>query len=175
MAKLTVNRDDLEMAFDISDYQAEGYLDTQTGQVIVITEDISYYLNDDDYEANTSVEDVLKAIESRNGELPDWIRSALAEFISIKQDTIERYLELPPRVSSDGYADMENYIASLSDPHLKEVLSVAIEGKGAFPRFKDMLFNYPDTRTAWFEFERQQKDERMLAWLRGNDIDAELV
>lgn len=173
MAKIKVNQSDLEMAFDINDYESEAFLDTQTGAVITIYEDISSPLSDADYDDTTPIEAILAQIEEESGELSDWIREAVTELIAIKRDNDGRYLEIGRQDSPTGYGDMEDYIDTLDDPHLQELLSVAIQGSGAFRRFKDTLLRYPDARTAWFEFERQQKGERMLAWLRANDVDAE--
>lgn len=172
MTKLKVNRDDLEIAFDINDYDSEAYIDCQTGRVITIYKDFSVDL-DDVADDDRPLETILAEIEEESGELMDWVREVVSELIVIRRDKDERYLEIPSQNSRTGYQDMEDFIDTLTDPHQQELLSVAIQGSGAFRRFKDTLFRYPDTQTAWFEFERQQKDERMLAWLRANNVDAE--
>jgi hypothetical protein len=46
---------------------------------------------------------------------------------------------IPKQDSRDGYQDMQEYIWSLEDEHLRELLEVAIQGSGAFRRFKDVL------------------------------------
>lgn len=51
---------------------------------------------------------------------------------------------------------MEDFIATMEDEHLAELLEVAIQGKGAFRRFKDVLARYSEEREVWFRF----KDER---------------
>ena len=51
---------------------------------------------------------------------------------------------------------MEDFIATVEGERLAELLEVAIKGKGAFRRFKDVLLNYPEERVRWFEF----KDDR---------------
>ena len=43
---------------------------------------------------------------------------------------------------------MEDFIATVRNPHLRELLEVAIMGRGAFRRFKDVLYNYPTRRSA---------------------------
>ena len=54
-----------------------------------------------------------------------------------------------------------------------ELLEVAINGKGAFRRFKDVLLNYPEERERWFQFKDDRMKERALEWL--DDIDVTLV
>jgi len=50
---------------------------------------------------------------------------------------------------------------------------VAINGKGAFRRFKDVLLDYPEEREEWFQFKGAKVQERALEWL--NDIDVSLI
>lgn len=64
---------------------------------------------------------------------------------------------------------MEDFIATVEGERLAELLEVAIKGKGAFRRFKDVLLNYPEERERWFEFKDDRMRERALEWL--DDID----
>ena len=41
---------------------------------------------------------------------------------------------------------MVRFAASVSNPHLCELLGVAVRGRGAFRRFKDVLTRYPAER-----------------------------
>jgi hypothetical protein len=69
--------------------------------------------------------------------------------------------------------NMQAFIATVEDDHLSELLEVAINGKGAFRRFKDVLLNYPEERERWFQFKDDRMKERALEWL--DDIDVTLV
>ena len=60
---------------------------------------------------------------------------------------------------------MQAFIATLEDDHLAELLEAAINGKGAFRRFKDVLLNYPKEREKWFEFKDDRIQEQALEWL----------
>jgi hypothetical protein len=74
--------------------------------------------------------------------------------------------ELIPRVEShEAYGDMEDFIATAKDEHLADLLQVAINGKGAFRRFKDVLLRYPEERERWFKFKDDRMRERALEWL----------
>lgn len=44
-------------------------------------------------------------------------------------------------------------------------MTVAINGKGAFRRFKDVLLRYPEERERWFRFKDERMQERALEWL----------
>ena len=51
---------------------------------------------------------------------------------------------------------------SVEDEHLRELLEVAIQGAGAFRRFKDVLFRYPSAQENWFKFRDERELQRML-------------
>jgi hypothetical protein len=70
----------------------------------------------------------------------------------IKED-FDRYERIPKAESHEGYEDIVDFIATVKDEHLAELLEVAINGKGAFRRFKDILLNYPEERERWFRFK----------------------
>ena len=89
----------------------------------------------------------------------------------IEEDS-DRYERIPKAESHEGYQDMVDFIATVDNEHLAELLEVAINGKGAFRRFKDVLLNYPEERERWFQFKDERMEERALEWL--DDIDVVL-
>jgi len=89
------------------------------------------------------------------------------------EEELDRYEPIPKAESYEGYRDMQAFIATVEDGHLAELLEVAINGKGAFRRFKDVLLNYPEERERWFKFKDDRMEERALEWL--DDIDVTLV
>ena len=87
----------------------------------------------------------------------------------IDEDT-ERYEQIPKAESHEGYEDMEDFIATVEDERLVELLEVAIEGKGAFRRFKNVLARYPEEGERWFRFKDDKIKERALEWLESIGI-----
>jgi hypothetical protein len=47
---------------------------------------------------------------------------------------------------------MERFIASLDDEDIADRLAIAIDGRGAFRRFKDTLSRWPELMTRWHAF-----------------------
>ena len=88
-------------------------------------------------------------------------------------EELDRYELIPKAESYEGYRDMQAFITTVEDDHLSELLEVAINGKGAFRRFKDVLLNYPEERERWFKFKDDRMEERALKWL--DEIDVTLV
>jgi predicted nucleotidyltransferase len=92
-------------------------------------------------------------------------------------DDPERLIAIEPEPSSEGYGDMQDFIARVSDPRAREFLERAIAGRGAFRRFKDTLFEFEDLREAWFALRDARAERRALGWLRAHrlisDADAD--
>jgi hypothetical protein len=86
------------------------------------------------------------------------------------EEEFDRYEPIPMVESHEGYRDMQDFITTVEDEHLVELLEVAINGKGAFRRFKDVLLNYPQERERWFKFRDDRMEERALEWLESIDV-----
>ena len=84
-------------------------------------------------------------------------------------------MEIPKQDSRDDYEVMEDFAETVTDAHLRDLLAVALHGKGAFRRFKDVLLNFPAERQRWFEFEGQRTRKVIEAWAQeeGVEIDFE--
>nr|WP_255426740.1 UPF0158 family protein [Pseudonocardia sp. C8] len=67
--------------------------------------------------------------------------------------------------SRQGYRDMEAFIDSRTDPERAERLSIAIQGRGAFRRFKDVLSRSPGEVEEWHSFSDERQRGRTRAWL----------
>jgi Uncharacterised protein family (UPF0158) len=67
--------------------------------------------------------------------------------------------------SEVGYADMADFVARVRDPRARHMLERALNGRGAFRRFKDTLVDYPKLRRAWFSFHDARGERRAIEWL----------
>jgi hypothetical protein len=65
---------------------------------------------------------------------------------------------------------MADFAGTVTDPHLTELLDVALTGKGAFRRFKDVLYGYPQERDRWFAFKDERLRKRVDDWLEAYGI-----
>lgn len=75
------------------------------------------------------------------------------------------WVAVEPVPSRAGYADMEDFIALVPDPRARDLLDRAIQGRGAFRRFKDTLYEFPVLREEWFAFHNTRMERRALQWL----------
>ncbi len=81
------------------------------------------------------------------------------------EENSDRYERIPRAESHEGYRDMVDFIVTLENEHLTELLGVAIDGKGAFRRFKDVLLDHPEEEERWFRFKDERMEARALEWL----------
>src|SRR5579872_2887506 len=76
-----------------------------------------------------------------------------------------RFLRVDPASSREQYRWMERFVASVSEPALRERLLIAIDGKGAFRRFKDVLLAFPAERERWFSYRSELLHFHIQTWL----------
>ena len=81
-----------------------------------------------------------------------------------------RYLRIDPVSSREQYRWMERFIATVEEDDLRRRLSIAIDGKGAFRRFKDALMSHPVDRERWFAFRSERLRACMESWLTAHGI-----
>lgn len=82
----------------------------------------------------------------------------------------KRYLRIDPVSSREQYRWMERFIATVEEEDLRRRLNVAIDGKGAFRRFKDALMSHPVDRERWFAFRSERLRACMESWLNAHGI-----
>ena len=75
------------------------------------------------------------------------------------------YVRVEPVSSREQYRWMERFIPMVEDEELKQKLMRAIDGKGAFRRFKDVLMGFVQEREHWFVFRSERLRVFMEAWL----------
>ncbi len=81
------------------------------------------------------------------------------------------YLRIDPVSSREQYRWMERYIPMVEEPELQAKLSQAIDGKGAFRRFKDVLMAYAPERERWFAYRSARLRIFMEAWLSAHALN----
>ncbi|MEM8832318.1 MAG: UPF0158 family protein [Cyanobacteria bacterium P01_G01_bin.19] len=128
------------------EYELYGYLDRETGEVLIGSQGYP--------------------IDIEPSEDDDNYEAAMYEFE-------QRYLLIPQQGSANAYQDMVNFIDTVSDEKLRDLLSVAIQGRGAFGRFKHVLSRpeYESERNLWFSFSEQRENQRIVEWLAENNLN----
>ncbi len=82
------------------------------------------------------------------------------------------YMRIDPVSSREQYRWMERFIQMLEESDLRDKLAAAIDGKGAFRRFKDVLMAHGPERERWFAFRSERLRVFMEAWLSAHALAA---
>ena len=108
-------------------------------------------------------------VDVRSGEV--WPRAAIeyaretGEEDEDASNDAERWLLVRNHGSRKSYRDMQAFIDTVSDAGRADRLGIAIEGRGAFGRFKDVLRRWPEDLQRWYAFSEERQRGRARAWL----------
>jgi hypothetical protein len=76
-----------------------------------------------------------------------------------------------PLASWVWYQDMADFAEGISDDLAGRRLGRAIDGKGAFRRFRaELSEEYPDLLAAWYAFRDARAERRAVEWLAENEL-----
>lgn len=91
----------------------------------------------------------------------------------------DHYIRIPQVSSYIVYEWMEKFIEQKvadADPNMADKLRIAVNGKGAFRRFKDVLADSAgDWREQWFTWKNQCMRKELEEWLTDLPIDCKLI
>ncbi len=109
-------------------------------------------------------------IDLRTGEV--WPQFAFDDGIAFDDeededgvDDEERWLTVWCEGSRSGYRDMEIFADTFTNAGRRDRLEIALQGRGAFRRFKDVLARWPAEFTRWHAFSDERRRGRARAWL----------
>ncbi|MEI6915428.1 MAG: UPF0158 family protein [Armatimonadota bacterium] len=176
MRKLKVDLGDLEIAF-VTDQMSgiEHYLDRESGKVLMITEDdrraADTFFEEAGAEADESELDAKFDEWLDDYDCQDWQEDSIRDAVLIERGGAKRFIHTPHQDSRDGYSDMADFAETVANERMQGLLAVALHGKGAFRRFKDVLYDYPDEQKRFFEFSAQRLKDRMVEWLNDEGIE----
>lgn len=76
-----------------------------------------------------------------------------------------RWLDVPCAGPAEGYRDMCDFIATMTDAARADQLQIAIGGRGAFRRFNDLVACWPEQHQRWHSFAEERRRGRARSWL----------
>lgn len=133
----------------------------------------SAYLNTVDGEVSIVSDEEMSAAEEGDpiDDFPDWQQ----DNIRIAQQIIsgDNYIELPAKYDIHEYAIMEKFCYSVADSKVSDALQIAIQGKGAFRRFKDACHRF-GIIDQWYSFKTEALKEVAIAWCKENNLEYEV-
>ena len=112
-------------------------------------------------------------VDPRSGEVVFWTSDTGVDGENpIDLDELEQDLvAIDPLPSYVWYQDMADFAAGISDPTASRRLTRAIDGRGAFRRFKNELYErHPELISAWHAFRDARARRRAVDWLRDEQL-----
>jgi len=134
----SIDLDMLETAMEDSDLANRYFLNLVTGEVVFFSDYLG--LSDED-------ERLSEAIEGSD------------DYVAIER--------IPSHEAYQWMADFVDEMVAPADEHAAEKLSMALNGKGAFRRFKDTLHHVDDQwLQAWYEWRNKRLEAAVEEWLQ---------
>jgi hypothetical protein len=115
--------------------------------------------------------DHCRLIDPMSGEIVFWTRDyGIDGRNPVDLDELD-LIGIDPLPSNVWYQDMEDFAEQISDERAGRRLLRAIQGRGAFRRFKDELHDeYPHLVQVWYGFRDTRAQRRAVEWLVDNEL-----
>jgi hypothetical protein len=129
-------------------------------------DEIAYALSD-----QSLADEHLQLVNPETGELAFWSREGGIDGTNpIDLDELD-FVPVRPLPSYVWYQDMADFVELVSDNGAARRLTRAINGRGAFRRFRDELHEeYPHLLPAWNAFRDTRAARRAVEWLRDESL-----
>lgn len=161
MKKLKI---DLELLYQSFLFEKEDlckeYLDTETGDIINIPEEIAK----------------VTAGEAKEEHLDDWQKELLEEAYAVAADEKGRFILIHTINPSYLNGAIESFIEQNIDTEsLKKKLMNTLNEENPIRSFKNALSDYPEEIEEWYDYEEQKGKEYVIDWLRERNIQIAYV
>ncbi|HEY5223556.1 MAG TPA: UPF0158 family protein [Microbacteriaceae bacterium] len=81
------------------------------------------------------------------------------------------WIAIDPEGSRDAYEDMADFADAITEPRLARRLARALDGSGAFRRFRYEVNDEPEQFGAnWMHFSNARQESRAIEWLLDNEL-----
>lgn len=176
MKKLNIDWSDLELAFEATSdpgiaVQISNYLDTQTGRVVLLDEELSRAANeimeelggsengetwtDEDIEGTEAYENVI-----------EWMKPHVLDAIQVLHSADnDRFEEIPRFTTHQSFQWMQDFADSIEDDGVRNRLNAALGKHKPFRNFREAIGSDRPLDQQWCCFERDRQREAIIEWL----------
>lgn len=141
---------DIIAAFEAASDDCTSYLDPETGEIIVVTE-----------------EERALAEDTRWDEAPDWQREMMPKIRAALDG--DRFLELPDRFDIHEWSIMERFSRAQKIERIRSELLNAIHGAGAFRAFRNAIGRL-GLEQSWYRFRDEALADLARSWLEEHKL-----
>lgn len=125
------------------------------------------------------LEDIIEAMEFANMETEYYYDTQNKKVLMLfdemvdgedNQELFEDYIPLPGQYDINEYRIMEEFIYELPAGKNQDVLARTIQGRGAFRRFKDKLYDL-NLEKHWYQYRDEAYEKIARQWCEKYKID----
>ncbi|GAA2542977.1 nucleotidyltransferase domain-containing protein [Pseudonocardia hydrocarbonoxydans] len=123
--------------------------------------------------ASVDIDELYAALEDRTAGVSWWIdpeSGAITSHLADVGGPKPTGVRIRRTESRESYQDMAQFVAAVHHRRAADLLDRAISGPGAFRRFKDTLFEFPELRDQWFRYRGARGRRRAVHWLADVDL-----
>jgi hypothetical protein len=127
-----------------------------------------------------SLESIVQALESQLDTIKYFYDRSSGEVVMIDEEFGEvsedleqqgdRFVFIPSITANERFQIMEDFVETIGDEELQEMLNQALIEKGAFQRFDEVLQRYPTRWKQWLRFRADKVEARAREWFRANGL-----
>ena len=134
----------------------EAFLDPETGEILVMTDEERESLEEEEVEDEEALE------------MPDWEKESIGKLRELLDSG--RALALPDKFDFHEWEVMKRFAVSVENPDESTELFETIHGTGAFRMFREATTRL-GLRERWFEYRDQALREMAIEWLEEHGIE----
>lgn len=146
-------------------------LDDLVGEIEMQFDDHFTFINTETGDVITLTGEELRAAEDEKPleKFPSWQRENIEKAISILEDEKGVYVDFPLKNKYNEYEIIQDFIGTLVDDEIRAELYDAIQGRGAFRRFKDGVIEHGMDKE-WYRYKESRIKELVMEWCKDHDI-----
>jgi len=137
-------------------FDAFHFLDVNSGEVIYMTSDLLSLFE--------------KHGDAGKNDICDWQLDCFEYAKKISTDVSGRYIKIPTLDSYEAYKIMQNFVYTIEDENLREKLEDAIDGRGVFQRFRNVLEKHSNIKDKWYFFRKEEIKKEVNRWLSNYNL-----
>lgn len=155
----SVKLEDVLEAIELANEEGNYYYNKVTGEII-------YLGNEESRIAEDITSEELE-------DYPEWQREDIEAAIDVFEN-FENYITMPSKYEIDEYNIMCDFCYSLENDRTSNQLLNALNGRGAFRRFKDTAASL-NLEDKWYKYQEEAYRNIALEWCETNGIGVEKI
>ncbi len=149
--KAIVSVRDVVNEMEALNHENKAFLNKRTGELITL-----------------SLEELSQAEDEVNvSDLPPWQQEIIKQSAEVIDS--DDHVQLPSAFDIHEYRIMEDFCDAVEDERMRDKLLSSISGRGAFRRFKEMIYAL-GMEDDWYRFREEAFEKIAVNWLEKNGI-----